>query len=263
MTASPPLRVGIAACLFHRDAARPVFNGKPLYYVESSMARWVASQGALAYMVPEPQGPSQVERIADDLDSLVLAGGVDMSPRSYGEEARKPEWSGDAVRDDYELTLVRAFVARAKPVLGICRGHQVLNVAFGGTLHQDILTDVAGARVHRDPVPYDQLTHEIDIEPGSSLSLMYGGATRARVNSVHHQAIKTPGKGVIVEARSSEDGVIEAFRVEGAAYVRGVQWHPEFAHPTPTGQLDSAVVLTDFMAAIDRRKNEKDRGESR
>lgn len=257
MTAAPTggdftgLRVGIAACVFHADPARPVFNGKPLYYVERSMARWVSSQGALAYMIPEPSSADEAARIADDLDGLVLAGGVDMSPSSYGESPRKPEWAGDAVRDAYEIALLREFTAREKPVLGICRGHQVLNVAYGGTLYQDILIDVDGARVHRDPVPYDKLMHEIDIEPGSSLATLYDGITHGLVNSVHHQAVKSPGKNVIVEARSREDGVVEAIRIEGAGYVRGVQWHPEFAHPTPAGLLDSAPILRDFLAATE------------
>ena len=249
------LRVGIAACVFHADPTRPVFNGKPLYYVERSMARWVSSQGALAYMIPEPRSPDEAARIADDLDGLVLAGGVDMSPTSYGETARRPEWAGDAVRDAYEIGLLRAFTAREKPVLGICRGHQVLNVAYGGTLYQDIATDVAGARVHRDPVPYDKLVHEIDIEPGSTLSEVYGGITRATVNTVHHQAVKSVGKDVVVEARSREDGIVEAIRVRGPSYVRGVQWHPEFAHPTPEGLLDSAPVLRDFLAATELRRD--------
>jgi putative glutamine amidotransferase len=253
--AGAPLRVGISACVFHADPARPVFNGKPLYYVEQSMARWVSSQGALAYMIPEPSSADEAARIADDLDALVLAGGVDMSPSSYGESPRKPEWSGDAVRDAYEIGLLREFTAREKPVLGICRGHQVLNVAFGGTLHQDISTDVAGARVHRDPIPYDRLVHEIDIEPGSSLAALYGGITRGTVNSVHHQAVKSVGKAVVVEARSHEDGVVEAIRVEGRGYVRGVQWHPEFAHPTPAGLLDSAPILREFLAATELRRN--------
>jgi gamma-glutamyl-gamma-aminobutyrate hydrolase PuuD len=165
-----PLRIGVSACLFHADPTRPVFNGKPLYYLERSMARWVASERepsfrSLVYMLPDPRdhGAATAMDVADDLDGLVLQGGVDVSPRTYGEEPRRPEWSGDALRDEYELALVRAMVDAGKPVLGICRGHQLLNVAFGGSLHQDIKDEVEGARVHRDAGVYDRLAHEMRV----------------------------------------------------------------------------------------------------
>ena len=156
------------------------------------------------------------------------------------------------IRDRF---LARAAIDSDMPLLAICRGHQVLNVAFGGTLYQDIATDVVGARVHRDPAPYDKLVHEIDIEPGSALATLYGGVSHGLVNSVHHQAVKSVGKNVVVEARSREDGIVEAIRVEGAGYVRGVQWHPEFAHPTPAGLLDSAPILREFLAATELRRH--------
>lgn len=256
------LRIGVSACLFHRDPERAVYNGRPLAYVEQSMARWVASQGAIVYVVPEPESehaPS-FQAYAEDLDGVVLAGGVDVAPGSYGEEPLRPEWSGDAVRDAYEIALVRAMIAEEKPVLGVCRGHQLLNVAFGGTLHQDVLTQVAGARVHRDAGIYDGLFHDIEIEPGSWLASVYEGITRATVNTVHHQAIKDPGRGVVVEARSTEDGVIEAMRVECAAWVRGVQWHPEFTPYEPReGQvspnlLDRGPLLASFLRAAELRR---------
>lgn len=260
------LRIGVSACIMHADPARTIFHGKPLYYVERSMLRWVGSQGALAYLVPDPMGDAALAAdLAADLDGLVLAGGVDVAPQSYGEEPTRPEWSGDAIRDAYELALIRAFVAVKKPVLGVCRGHQVLNVAFGGTLYQDIRTFVEGSLVHRDADVYDSLAHEIDLVPGSSLAALYPGIGRARVNTVHHQAVKDPGPRVVVEARSSTDGVIEALRVEGEPYVRGIQWHPEFAHamrsPAPGEQpppdpstLDNAPLLADFMAAARERR---------
>ncbi len=254
MTSGAGLRIGISACYFPEDRTRPVFNGKALFYVERGMARWVGSSGALAYLVPGPESDESAAALAADLDGLVLAGGVDVCPRSYGEEPARPEWEGDAARDEMELSLLRAVLALDKPVLGVCRGHQLLNVAFSGTLYQDISTYVEGSLVHRDPVPYDQNRHDIEIVAGSTLCAVYGGLTRANVNSVHHQAIKQPGRGVEVEARSSADGVIEAMRVRGPSYARGVQWHPEFAHPTPPDHLSSAPLLSDFLSAARRRK---------
>jgi putative glutamine amidotransferase len=251
---SGPLRFGVSACLFHADKERPVFNGKPLYYLEASMARWVSSQGALVYLVPAPGVGAQAEAYAADLDGLVLAGGVDVCPRSYGEEPLRPEWEGDAVRDAYEIALVRAFMAQKKPVLGICRGHQVLNVALGGSLYQDIGHQVEGALVHRDREVYDKNAHAIVIDAGSDLARVVGVEGSARVNSVHHQAVKTLGKGLVVDARCAADGVVEAMRLPGDTFVRGVQWHPEFTDPTDASFLDNAPLLAAFHAAAAERR---------
>lgn len=252
MNAPRPLRIGVTAGLFHEDRARTTFHGKPLYYIEESMVRFVASEGAVAYLVPgaAASGAHAVSAgYADDLDGLILAGGVDIDPRGYGEEPARADWSGDAVRDAYELALLGAMIERDKPVLGICRGHQLLNVYLGGSLYQDVRTMADGARVHRDADLYETLSHDIDLVPGSWISSIYGGATRVHVNSIHHQAIKAPGRGVVVEARSVEDGVIEAIRVEGPRWVRGVQWHPEFRNPENPRELDRRPLLLAFLAA--------------
>lgn len=249
-----PPRIGMSASLMHADRARTVFGGKPLFYVERGLARYVAGEGALAYLVPGTAMDDEAVAYAQDLDGLVLAGGADVAPRFYGEAPLKPEWAGDAVRDRYELALVRAMIELDKPVLGICRGHQVINVALGGSLYQDVEAMVPGAIVHRDPDVYDALSHTIDLEPGSWLAQLYGGITRATVPSVHHQAIKRAGRGVIVEARSSSDGIIEAIRVDGPTWVRGVQWHPEWTDPTDKTLLDPRPLYRSFLAAVRARR---------
>ena len=246
-----PLRIGISASVFHRDPARAVFGGKPLYYVEQGLAGYVGSEGALAYLVPGT-GDDEAAAYAHDLDGLVLAGGVDVWPGHYGEEPARPEWTGDAVRDRYELALARAVIAADKPVLGVCRGHQLINVAFGGSLYQDVATMVTGAIAHRDADVYDRLGHPIDIEPGTWLAGVYPGVTRAAVPSVHHQVIKQPGRGVIVEARATADGVVEAIRVEGPGWVRGVQWHPEWSDPAAV--LDPRPLYRSFLDAARARR---------
>ncbi len=252
---SAPLRIGVSACLFHADRERPVFNGKPLYYLEQSMARFVGSQGALVYLIPGPGDAQGAESYAADLDGLVLAGGVDVSPGSYGETPIKPEWAGDAVRDAYELALTRAFLAADKPILGICRGHQLLNVALGGSLYQDILHQVDGALVHRDKDVYDRNAHTIVFQEGTDWVGRLTPAARAKVNSVHHQAIKGLGDGLVVDARSEEDGVIEAVTRPGAVFVRGVQWHPEFTDPTDQTYLDNGPLLAAFQASALARRS--------
>ena len=182
------------------------------------------------------------------LDGLVLHGGADLWPGSYGEVALQPQWNGDRARDEYEIALARAFVAAGKPVFGVCRGLQLVNVAFGGTLYQDIGTQCAGALDHRDAAVYDQNFHAVAIAPGTHLSQLLGGARSHKINSVHHQAVKDLAAGFVVEARCPQDGVIEAIRHTGDAWVAAVQWHPEF-HQGNDGVLDDRPILQDFLQA--------------
>jgi hypothetical protein len=125
---------------------------------------------------------------------------------------------------------VQAFRAAGKPVFGICRGLQLINVAHGGTLYQDISTQKPGARRHRDAAAYDLNFHEVDILPRTRLAQLLPPG-RHKVNSVHHQGVKDLAPGFVVEAVSPDDGVIEAIRHTGDAWVAAVQWHPEFHRP--------------------------------
>lgn len=251
-TEGRPPRIGISACFFHPDPDRPIFKGKTLLYLEQSMATWVQSGGAVAYLIPTVvQGSAvSVADYVDDLDGLLLHGGADVCPRSYGEEPLRPEWEGDEIRDRYELELIHAFHEAGKPVLGICRGAQLLNVAFGGTLWQDQREQGATERVHRSQELYDRNLHTVDLVPGTALSSYYPGQSAMLVNSVHHQAIREVGSGLVVEARSSDDGIVEAIRLDDPAgrFVAGVQWHPEFFVGVDDGSmLDNTPILDEFL----------------
>ncbi|HQD14486.1 MAG: gamma-glutamyl-gamma-aminobutyrate hydrolase family protein [Comamonadaceae bacterium] len=251
------LKIGISACFLHPDAQRSVFAFKTLQYIEQSMAHWVMSAGALPVMIPSPEGDTArgdvgLDDYAQWLDGLVMHGGADVWPGSYGEEPLQPHWSGDRVRDEYEIALVKAFSAADKPVFGICRGLQLINVAFGGTLYQDISTQQPGALVHRDGQIYDNNFHTLDIVPGSRLSRLLPDASSYKINSIHHQGIKDLAPGFAVEARCPDDGMIEAIRLcgndAGRPWVAAVQWHPEF-HKPEQGVIDDAPILNDFLAA--------------
>ena len=247
-------RIGISVCFFHADAKRSIFTGKTLQYVEQSIVHWVQSAGALALVIPSPEGETKrgdvtLHDYASMLDGLVLHGGSDVWPGSYGEEPLQPEWSGDRVRDEYEIELLRAFIDAGKPVLGVCRGLQVINVAFGGTLYQDIATQQPGSLTHRDATLYDQNFHEIEFVAGTRLACLYPEIARARVNSVHHQGVKQLAEGFIVEATSPDDGMVEAMRWTGRSYVNAVQWHSEFHDWKSSKTLSGDAILADFLSA--------------
>ncbi len=249
-----PPRIGVSASFFHADPARDVFKGKTLLYVDESMCHWLAEGGALTYVIPTEAGVGPTVRDwAEDLDGLVLSGGSDLCPRSYGEEPLKSSWEGDAVRDRYEMDLLDAFVQVGKPVLGVCRGLQLINAAFGGSLYQDIGTQKPGASLHRDWDAYEDNIHRVTIESRSGLSRLYPGVTRAAINSVHHQGVKDLGAELRVEARSSDDGIVEAIRfvagddIADESYVFGVQWHPEWIGGR-VDLLSPKPILDEFLA---------------
>jgi putative glutamine amidotransferase len=190
-------------------------------------ALWRAG-GMEAILAPRLMENGEAEELVDRLDGLILVGGGDVDPARYGADRHEHVYGVDATSDALELALVRAALAREIPVLAICRGMQVLNVALGGTLDQH-LTGRPGLIGHGQPGTGPAI-HDVVVEPGSLLSKCQGGATSiANCWSYHHQAIDTLGEGLAVSARSS-DGVIEAVEFaepERRAWTVAMQWHPE------------------------------------
>ncbi|HSW06945.1 gamma-glutamyl-gamma-aminobutyrate hydrolase family protein, partial [Aquabacterium sp.] len=183
-------------------------------------------------------------------DGLVLQGGNDVAPESYDETPLHGDWAGDRIRDRYEIELIDAFVQAGKPVFGICRGLQLLNVMFGGTLLQDIATQRPASRAHRELGKYERHYHEVELVPGTHLARLYPGVQRGVTNSIHHQAIKDLAPGFVIEARCPDDGMVEAIRrTDGSSYVAAVQWHPEFHDPGDPANFDDTPLLNDFLAA--------------
>lgn len=254
-----PLRIGLSTRLMHKVPTELGFRGKTLQYLEQTFAHWIMAHGALALMVPTLGFDAEVSlrkvhvaHYVDALDALMLQGGADVSPGQYGQQPLRPEWAGDPVRDRYEIELIEAFIHAGKPVLGVCRGHQLINVAFGGSLYQDILTQRDGAIAHVDAAAYDQHLHRVLLTPGGRLAALYPGQDEAVVNSIHHQAVHRLGNGLMVEAESADDGLVEAIRGTGSGYVVGVQWHPEF-HWRHAGRLDPEPLMAEFLRAARAR----------
>ncbi len=255
-----PLRIGLSARLLYPDPARKFLPTKTVQYMEQSAANWVMSGGVLAFMIPEmslaaphlPRGVS-VKDYVDALDGLVLQGGADIAPESYGEAPMNPAWSGDRIRDRYEIELFHEFVRQGKPVFGICRGCQMINVALGGTLYQDLATQLKSGH-HRDEALYEHNFHDMEVLPETWLAKLYPKVRQTRINTIHHQAVKTLGEGLVIEARSTPDDIAEALRWEGHSFVFGVQWHPEFMDPSDAVLLDGEPLLRAFLEACEKRK---------
>ena len=256
------LRIGISARLLHQPPPDSGLPRKRLQFLESNMAQWIMSHGVVALMIPfvDQSNVSARRRaplldVVQQLDGLVLQGGADISPGLYGAKPWREHGDCDPIRDEYEMGLLRGFIEADKPVLGICRGAQLLNVYCGGTLVQDIPSQWPGAIAHVDLERYDTLTHEVHFVPGSRLSDIYGYAPQ-RVNSIHHQCVGELGKSLVIEARSPIDRVPEAIRHTAYPFVLGVQWHPEFqmnGASTTSGVLDSGPLMMAFLKAALRR----------
>ena len=223
----PPI-IGITATLkedVDTVAERPLgrFVRSDLDYVEG-----VAGAGGAPVVLPPVGDESSAEALIHSLDGLLLSGGSDLDPGYYGEEPVPELGVTLPERDAFEMALVGLALRRGMPVFGICRGMQVLNVALGGTLYQDLPSQWEQDPLkHRQDTPKWQPTHEVRVSEGSYIAEVMGRES-VKVNSYHHQGIRDLAEGLIVTGRSS-DGVIEAVEAEDLSerWLLGVQWHAE------------------------------------
>jgi putative glutamine amidotransferase len=197
--------------------------GVPVRYVEALRR----AGGLEAIVMTERLTASEARDVLDRVDGVLLVGGGDLDPRTYGQRAHTKVHGISEERDSAELALIRAAIDAELPVLAICRGHQVLNVALGGSLDQHI-PDRSGVSEHGEPgVAGGSREHAVEIEPGTRLAAALG-TTRAVASCHHHQAVDDPGRLLRVVARA-DDGIIEGTELADAdaAWVVSVQWHPE------------------------------------
>jgi putative glutamine amidotransferase len=232
--------IGICAAV---ERARWTVWDEEAALIPRSYARAVHGAGGLVLVLPpygeEDLAEAPLEELLDGLDGLLLAGGSDIDPASYGAE-REPETGTTwPERDAFELALTRTALDRGTPVLGICRGMELLNVALGGTLHQHLPTELGHSDHMQTPGAYGD--HHVRLEPGS-LAARAAGADHVAVKSHHHQGIDRVGEGLRVTGWAVDDGAAEAVELPDADYVLGVLWHPEEdGHSLVIGSLVAAA----------------------
>lgn len=185
----------------------------------------VEAAGGIPLILPIFDDPEALDRYTAMCDAYIVPGGIDVNPISYGEQPHPLLETTRLDYDEYQLHLIKCMLRTEKPMLAICRGIQIMNVAFGGTLYQDVSLHGPGTMRHsqREIMP-GGISHKVIIEEGSILQRLYGN--ELWTNSYHHQAIKDLGEGLRVTARA-EDGIIETVEAVDHPYMHAVQWHPE------------------------------------
>ena len=212
-------------------------------HLNATYVRAVQQGGGVPVLLPPHLGEEALAALWERIDGLLLTGGGDVDPARFGQERHPTVYDVAPLRDDLELTVTRRALEEDRPVLAICRGIQVLNVALGGTLVQDLPSERPGPIVHSQTAPRHEPTHAVKVlGEGSRLGEVLG-ALEVQVNSMHHQAIDRLGGG-LREVAWAPDGVIEGVEMPGPGFVRGGQWHPEelVGHDPAARSLFAAVV---------------------
>jgi putative glutamine amidotransferase len=216
--------IGVTPGLAGPSENREFARASDVLYCGVDYVNRIAEAGGVPVLLTLTEDPDAIHRMVDVMDGLLLTGGEDVDPELYGQEPLMPGMIALAERDRFELELLKQFLVTEKPVLAICRGHQVLNVALGGTLIQDI-PSVNGVVHHSQSTPPPATTHHVELRE-DSLAAHVLGTTSVNVNSYHHQAVDHVAPSLRVTGRS-EEGFVEALEHNKLPYVMGVQWHPE------------------------------------
>ena len=213
-------------------------------YVEA-----INSAGGLAIILPYTDDGERIASYVELCDGFLFTGGVDVDPIIYGESVIPECGEIQKYRDELEFKLIPLVISAGKPSMYICRGLQVLNVALGGTLYQDIQAPYKTDIPHRQKAPRTDPSHSVDILSDTPLSELVG-RDRMTANSFHHQAVKDVGEGLRVMA-TADDGIVEGLYGTGDVYIRAYQWHPERLYRI---SADNRILFDDFIKATKRNK---------
>ncbi len=217
------------------------YSRLPFYALRENYCDAVTKAGGVPLLLPHETG--EAEAYLDLLDALIVTGGdFDVDPAVFGAAERHESVTTKGGRTAFELAIAKGAVARDLPVLGICGGAQLLNVALGGTLIQHIPDTVEGALAHEQPNPRTEPGHKVRIEKETLLYRIVG-TDEIAVNSTHHQAVDRPAPGFLINARAP-DGVIEGIESKAARFCLGVQWHPEYAIDAGDPKIFAALIET-------------------
>jgi putative glutamine amidotransferase len=229
---------------------------RPIYCNNRSYTQAVEAAGGVAVLIPLVQDVTTLDALIDRLDGILFPGGKDIAPSCYGEQPHPLLGAVDPHQDEVELALAHLGIERDLPTLGICRGMQLLNVALGGSLYQDICSQVRDSFKHcHDDQPRSQLIHNVQIERGSRMEHILGGG-EVWANSLHHQSVKQPGEGVIISGRA-EDGIAELLEVPNHQFLVAAQCHPEeiYTRETVWSRLFTAFISACEAGAMRKSKS--------
>lgn len=249
MTHAKP-RIGLAMDVEDGNGPRATKEKSPFVFLKSAYVERVIEAGGIPLLLAPTHDESIVDAYLDSIDGLIVTGsGIDVPGEMYGH-ARHPK-TGRLLpaKSEFEVRLIRRAASRTLPYLGICNGMQVMNVAYGGTLYQDLPSEKG---VKHDTDDATQPCHGVTFETGTKLHLLVG-AIRADVNSSHHQAVRDVGNGLVVAAISESDGIVEAIEDPAQPFAIGVQWHPELI-PTHAGSRTLFAELIRAASAKPRAK---------
>lgn len=233
------------------DTANEEKSGEPLLWLRQRYARAVAAAGGIPVILPVALSTPSTREILARLDGLVVSGGgFDIHPRHYGERALPELDEVKSDRTEFELELIRQALGRDLPLLGICGGAQAINVVLGGTLYQDIPSQIGRALNHRQLSAKEYGGHSVEIHAGTLLRRIVGKRV-IEVNTNHHQSLKRLGRGLKINA-VAPDGVVEGLESAGHSFVLGVQWHPEFLAPRRAAHKKIFTALVSASRKVGR-----------
>lgn len=212
--------------------------------MKNSYATAIEAAGGIPFLLPYSKNEQTLTDYAQTMDGFVFTGGADIDPKYFGEEKKPSCGQIFPLRDEFEMRMFERVLKTKKPILGICRGMQVINVFLGGTLYQDIETEYETDLTHRQTAPVTAPWHDILITEETKLSALIG-KSRMAGNSFHHQAVKALAKGLTCTA-TAKDGIIEAYSHDTYPYLRAYQWHPERLY---LSDADNLSLFTEFIEA--------------